>query len=91
MIEVRYVPTKRNIADLFTKGLPTETLRYLKPLMNGGSSITSLLKVIADEGGQSKSGNGQSQNGSGPPENGTGEDHGEVREEEPSRTESSKK
>ena len=91
MVEVKYVPTKRNVADLFTKGVPTETLKYLKPYMTGGTSLTALLKVIADEGGQSKSGNGQSQNGSGPPENGTGEDHGEVREEEPSRTESSKK
>ena len=85
MVEVKYVPTKRNVADLFTKGVPTETLKYLKPYMTGGTSLTALLKVIADEGGQSKSVGGQSPMGERPPKRGKGEDRGEARDEDTDR------
>ena len=52
-ITVKYVPTKFNIADLFTKGTPREVFEFLAPYLCGHQPLTMLLKAIEDQGGQS--------------------------------------
>ena len=53
-IDVKYVNTKYNLADLFTKGVSKEVLEQLSPYLIGQQPIKSLLKLIQDQGGQSQ-------------------------------------
>ena len=54
-ILVVYCPTKLNIADLFTKGVPREVFDFLVPFLCGVRPIVELLKMIKDQGGQQQS------------------------------------
>ena len=65
MVTIKYVNTKYNIADLFTKGVPKEVFNFLSPYLMGDKPINELLNLIKDQGGQSKV---QSQNGLDGPE-----------------------
>ena len=56
VLQVVHVPTKHNIADLFTKGVPPDTHKYLTGYLSGEEPLLTLLKNIKDMGGQS---NGQ--------------------------------
>jgi hypothetical protein len=56
VVTVKHVGTKHNVSDLFTKGTSPETFHRLTPYLTGHESITALLKIIKDEGGQSQSG-----------------------------------
>ena len=54
LIDIHYVPTKLNLADLYTKGVPKEVFEFLAPYLCGHTNATSLLKMIKDQGGQSQ-------------------------------------
>ena len=54
LVEIHYVPTKLNLADLYTKAVPREVFEFLAPYLCGHECITPLLKMIEDQGGQSQ-------------------------------------
>ena len=49
MTTIKYVGTRHNLADLFTKGVPREVINYLTPYILGTKSIKELLATIFDE------------------------------------------
>ena len=44
----------KDLADLYTKGVPKEVFEFLAPYLCGHTNATSLLKMIKDQGGQSQ-------------------------------------
>ena len=54
LIEIKHVPTKFNLADIFTKGVSPETFDKLVSIISGNKSVLKLLKDIEDVGGQSR-------------------------------------
>ena len=54
LINVKYVASANNLADLFTKGVSKETFHALQPYLCGSNKLTHLLqRMIKDQGGQS--------------------------------------
>ena len=78
MVVVTYVPTKRNIADTFTKGLPLDVLKSLIGYLIGSMSLNELLKIIKDEGGHSQRAKGQTPNAEGPDGSGYPDPEGDM-------------
>ena len=54
LVEIHYVPTKLNLADLYTKAVPKEVFEFLAPYLCGHACVTPLLEMIEDQGGQSQ-------------------------------------
>lgn len=49
IVEMRYIPTAENLADLFTKSVPRQTLEHLLPTLLGHRSATDQHRQASDQ------------------------------------------
>ena len=54
LINVKFIPTKLNLADVFTKGVPLETLTRLVGPLLGHIPLSKALEGIEDAGGETR-------------------------------------